>query len=183
MLPNVQFELMDAESLCIDRQLFDVIICSEVLEHLHHPEILLSQLYRLLKKDGILIITVPNGRGPRELLVTRPILYFRNRQGRIWNTIQFLKRSLGYQGVTVQSAADNLDHVQFFTRNRLIRIAEQNGFVITRWAKSNFIEDVFPFSFLTKRIPYLQKLDCRLADVLPFACTGGFMMVWKKNLP
>lgn len=39
---------------------FDVIIASEVLEHLNHPEKFFEEVTRVLKEDGILIITTPN---------------------------------------------------------------------------------------------------------------------------
>ena len=38
---------------------FDGIYCSNVFEHLEEPEFALYELLRILKKDGILIITVP----------------------------------------------------------------------------------------------------------------------------
>ena len=41
-------------------QAFDLIICSEVLEHLFRPEHVVAEIHRLLTIDGIGIITVPN---------------------------------------------------------------------------------------------------------------------------
>lgn len=41
---------------------FDVIFCTEVLEHLLHPEIALSNLMAALEEKGIIVITVPDGR-------------------------------------------------------------------------------------------------------------------------
>jgi len=38
---------------------FDVILCSEVFEHLPNPVLALNEFQRLLKKDGILILTTP----------------------------------------------------------------------------------------------------------------------------
>lgn len=38
---------------------FDAILCSEVLEHLPHPNLALKEFSRLLKKDGVLLITAP----------------------------------------------------------------------------------------------------------------------------
>lgn len=38
---------------------FDLIICSEVLEHLKSPELALQEFFRVLKQDGKIIITVP----------------------------------------------------------------------------------------------------------------------------
>ncbi len=39
---------------------FDGIICSEVLEHLFNPLVLINESIRILKKNGIMILTVPN---------------------------------------------------------------------------------------------------------------------------
>lgn len=40
--------------------IFDVVIASEVLEHLNHPEKFFEEVTRVLKDGGILIITTPN---------------------------------------------------------------------------------------------------------------------------
>lgn len=178
--PNVRFRVQSAEELKATGEQFDVIICSEVLEHLHNPSALLEVLHSSLKPDGILIVTVPNGQGPRETLVTKPILKMREDNGFLWKTVSKLKKKLGYTGTTVQSSADNLDHVQFFTRDKLTGLAAKNKFRIVRFGKANFIEDVFPFSIFTKRIKFLQRLDCKVAEVLPYSCTGGFFSVWEK---
>lgn len=39
---------------------FDLIWCSEVLEHLKDPGLVLAQMSKLLKKNGIIVLTVPN---------------------------------------------------------------------------------------------------------------------------
>ena len=46
---------------------FDVIICSEVLEHLEDPTIILKKLNKSLYTDGILLGSVPNGYGLTEI--------------------------------------------------------------------------------------------------------------------
>lgn len=38
---------------------FDTIICSDVLEHLYHPKEFLKELYRILRKEGHLLLNVP----------------------------------------------------------------------------------------------------------------------------
>jgi len=43
----------------IPKERFDVIYCLEVLEHTFEPNDILNQLYKLLKKDGIIYISVP----------------------------------------------------------------------------------------------------------------------------
>lgn len=38
---------------------FDVVLCTEVLEHLPYPELAIKEFSRILKKDGIMILTAP----------------------------------------------------------------------------------------------------------------------------
>lgn len=182
-LPNVRFETKSAEELVASGQKYDAVICSEVLEHLQNPGALLEVLYQTLADNGKLIITVPNGKGPRETFVTKPVLRMRAQNSWLWRSVVAIKKSMGYTGTTVQSAADNLDHVQFFSKRDLERLSGQHGFAITGFGKANFVEDVFPFSFFTKRLPLLQKLDCKVADLLPYRFTGGFFTVWEKRRP
>lgn len=178
--PNITYHVVAAGNLPATPQYYSAIICSEVIEHLHQPSLLLQIIHESLVSDGILIVTVPNGFGPRELLVTKPVQYLARKNNFITRLVFRAKRSMGYTGTTVQSSADDLSHVQFFTRSSLNNLAKTNGFEIDTIRKTNFIEQVFPFSLFAKRSLLLQKADCTLADKLPLAFTSGFMMVWRK---
>jgi len=179
--PNVRFEVVSAEELVADGHHFHAVICSEVLEHLNDPGKLLNVLHQLLDVDGALIVTVPNGKGPREMLVTRPVIAMQKKNNWMWKGVQKMKTAFGYRGTTVQSSADDLTHIQFFTKSSLQQLANSTRFSIIRFGKTNFIEDVFPFSFFAKKIKALQKFDCAVAELLPYNMTGGFMTVWEKN--
>ena len=178
---NVSFSAMDAETMRASGLRYDAIVCSEVLEHLNNPGSLLKQLFEILKDDGILLVTVPNGTGPRESLVTKPFLKLRRKNNWAWRSVLKLKKTLGYSGTTIQSDADNLDHIQFFTRDQLNKLSQENGFNIQKIESSNFIDDIFPISLIASKSRFLQTLDARLADVLPVSLTGGYLMVWRKN--
>ena len=39
---------------------FDIVVCTETLEHIYDYEIVINELLRVLKKDGLLIVTFPN---------------------------------------------------------------------------------------------------------------------------
>ncbi|PZR27821.1 MAG: hypothetical protein DI535_08720 [Citrobacter freundii] len=179
--PNVRFEVMSAEQLIADGQKYHAVICSEVLEHLNEPSKLLVSLQQLLHDDGILIVTVPNGKGPRETFVTRPMIALQKKQNWVWKAMLKIKSALGYKGTTIQSDAADLTHIQFFTRKSLSKLAGENKFQIQRFGKTNFVEDVFPFSMVTKRVKFLQKADCAFAEILPYNFTGGFLTVWTKS--
>lgn len=180
--PNVSFDVISAEQLIAEGKKYNAIICSEVLEHLNKPGDLLETLYQSLTDNGVLIVTVPNGMGPREVFVTKPVIRMQKKNNFVWRGVQKLKKLLGYKGTTAQSDASDLTHIQFFTRKSLNSLAQTNNFKIIKYGKTNFIEDVFPFSILSKRMKFLQKIDCAIAEILPYGWTGGFVTVWKKNI-
>lgn len=178
--PNVRFEAVSAEQLVANGQRYHAVICSEVLEHLNDPGRLLKVLYDSLHPDGVLIVTVPNGKGPRESFVTKPVISMQKKNNWMWKTVKKIKKLFGYSGTTVQSSADDLTHIQFFTRKSLTRLAEENKFSIKEFGKTNFMDDVFPFSLITKKVRLFQKWDCDIAEILPHQFTGGFVTVWEK---
>jgi 2-polyprenyl-3-methyl-5-hydroxy-6-metoxy-1,4-benzoquinol methylase len=180
-LPNVKFDVVSAEQLVADGKKYHAIVCSEVIEHLNQPEKLLNVLYSSLTDDGILIVTVPNGKGPRELLVTKPVIALQKKNNWAWRLLLKIKGFLGYKGTTVQSDASDLTHIQFFTRKSLDKLAQSSGFEIVKFGKTNFIDDIFPISFVTKKIKILQKWDCAVAEKLPYQLTGSFVSAWQKK--
>jgi SAM-dependent methyltransferase len=50
---------MDITAINYDNESFDVVICNHVLEHIPDDKKALSELYRILKKDGWAILLVP----------------------------------------------------------------------------------------------------------------------------
>lgn len=58
--PKIEFIEADAEKIPFEDEEFDIIIMSDVLEHVKSEELALNEVYRVLKKNGKLIITVPN---------------------------------------------------------------------------------------------------------------------------
>jgi len=52
----------DAENLAFSSESFDLVLASEVVEHLWNPQNFLNEAYRILKTDGYLIISTPEGK-------------------------------------------------------------------------------------------------------------------------
>jgi SAM-dependent methyltransferase len=50
----------DASVLPFEAESFDVVVCSEVLEHLFEPQFATAEAFRVLRPEGRLIVTVPN---------------------------------------------------------------------------------------------------------------------------
>lgn len=81
---------------------FSVVFCSEVIEHMTSPELLIAEMHRVLKPGGTLVLSTPNSA--------------------FW-----LYRFLGVFGFTV-SELQHPKHFQFFSRRSLLTLLSSAGF-------------------------------------------------------
>lgn len=63
-LNNVVFLRQSAEEFVKTNHKFDVIICSEVIEHIHEDKVFLKKLRKLLKAKGVLLLSTPSINAP-----------------------------------------------------------------------------------------------------------------------
>jgi ubiquinone/menaquinone biosynthesis C-methylase UbiE len=56
----ISFIIYNGERLAFQNNCFDIIIVNHVLEHIQKPEIVLTELSRVAKKNGLIYIEVPN---------------------------------------------------------------------------------------------------------------------------
>lgn len=57
---KAKLSLQNLEDLNFPNEYFDVVICTEVIEHVENYKKVIKELKRILKKNGLLIITFPN---------------------------------------------------------------------------------------------------------------------------
>ncbi len=176
---NITFKIIDANSFSINDE-FDAIVCSEVLEHLDTPSELVESIYRILKPGGVLVATVPNGYGPREVIITKPMQWLH--KNKFDGPILFIKKLMGYSNTTRQSSNPDLTHTQFFSVSAIQNLMKTKGFVLKNFNNADFVERIFPYSFLTRRIHFLQQLDCFIANYIPKYFTSGFYTSWVKPI-
>ncbi len=100
-------EVEDAWPKELRNKVFDVIIISEVLEHLFAPEHLLMQLRRSSDTQTTIIITVPN------------ILFWKNRLRIFLGHFEYEERGLMDRG-----------HIHFFSWNSLRSLVTESGFIL-----------------------------------------------------
>lgn len=58
--PGTDFFLLDAHELPFKADSFDAVISIETIEHLGKPADFLKECHRILKRDGVLILSTPN---------------------------------------------------------------------------------------------------------------------------
>lgn len=88
---------------------FDVIVAGDVLEHLPRPEVLLGSLRRLLKPDGVLLLSLPN------------VANITVRLGLLFGRFRYAPRGI-------------LDrtHLRFYTRKTGRALLEESGYRVLR---------------------------------------------------
>ena len=155
---------------------FDLILCSEVLEHLEDPDALLTAMCAKLAPGGRILITIPNGYGLREIggrversLREMPLLR---------RLLPALRRWLTRHGMvaeTVKVATHSLNpdqgHVQKFTRPDIERRLQAHDLEVVDWKNSFVILSVFR---TRSGLSAIERVDSWMADHLPPACASGW---------
>lgn len=180
-LKNCNFQLGNASDVQRLGRSFDAVICSEVLEHAYEPISILFAAHAVLKQDGILIVTVPNGYGPFEVSNKLWGLIPKNKHiARLCMSLKYrLPREANVQ--SVNTSGEGSQHVQFFTKKRLYRLFETTGFKIINSRSSDFISGIIPFHHVIRKSALLCRIDFALADVLPSAVVSGWYFTLRKS--
>jgi 2-polyprenyl-3-methyl-5-hydroxy-6-metoxy-1,4-benzoquinol methylase len=100
-----QGELIDAH---YPDNYFDYVYCNHVIEHVLDPITYMKEMYRILKKDGILYVGTPD---------RKCILY------KLYRSYRFLLRS-------VPQIVDGIEHTFIFSKKNLRSLALKEGFKI-----------------------------------------------------
>ena len=161
---NAEFVFGKVEDLP-EGETFDVVILSEVLEHMTNPRDLLAASVRHMTHDGMLIVTVPNGYGEFEIdsWVFRTL--------RLQKVVDVLARHKN----EVLGGTDNQEsgHVQFFTRTRLKQLFAKCDLVSIREEAGSFFAGPIVGHFLA-RSTRLIEWNARITNRLPFALASSW---------
>jgi 2-polyprenyl-3-methyl-5-hydroxy-6-metoxy-1,4-benzoquinol methylase len=176
--PNATFSVMDANEL-VGQERFDVINCSELFKHLPQPEKLAESAWGLLERDGLLLATIPNGRGPEEIVRRFPVTTSLGRK-----VLTVLRRTVLRRAEKVQTENIDSPHLWYFSHGELRRLLERAGFVVIAVRNWTFFFMQSHYLFLrllTRRgsrlFRKLDDLDSYLADRVPLALGGGWLFI------
>jgi 2-polyprenyl-3-methyl-5-hydroxy-6-metoxy-1,4-benzoquinol methylase len=178
--PDARFLVHDL-SLAPLPERYDLVVCSEVLEHLPDPAPLVRGLAGAMADGALLIVTVPNGYGPREVLGR---LEHRIRRSRVAAPLAGAVRSLlrmksAKEKWEMHTSCQEQDHVQKFTPGSLTRLLSDGGLEVTRWVNSFWLLSLFGKA--QQGTGFAARLDEGLADLLPRWCASGWFVVCRKR--
>jgi 2-polyprenyl-3-methyl-5-hydroxy-6-metoxy-1,4-benzoquinol methylase len=178
--PNAQFMVHNlAEQPLLEK--FVLVICSEVLEHLSDPGPLFRAMVEVLSPRGLLIITIPNGYGPREVLGR---LEGRLRQSSLCKPLvdrfrQLFGMSLAAEKCRMHTSNPDQDHVQKFTPGQIKNLIESEGLGVIEWVNSFWLLSLFGRAKAGTN--GMARLDSWLADLGPAICSSGWYIVCEKR--
>lgn len=197
--PNATFRHADTAALLAAGERYDVVIASEVLEHLEDPLPFLRSLLALMDPGGILILTTPNGYGWFEWEkylwedcgVGEWILAWHEQWVRLTQRLKApIKRAIGWKPRPVPpvppweylTSTNNTasPHLQRFRWSRLKRLMALAGLAIVGSAKSSLFCGNITHFYLRNRRTFIA-LNARCMDYLPRQCAAGWYVVCQRD--
>jgi SAM-dependent methyltransferase len=151
---------------------YDVVILSEVLEHMGEPAALLAASAARMAEDGILIVTVPNGFGEFEIdsWVFRALRLQRLVDALVRNRREVLGSTDNHQS----------GHVQFFTRRRLRDMFAQCDLVVFRESGASLFAGPLAGITLARSARFIEW-NSRVTDRLPLALSSGWYFALRRH--
>lgn len=171
-LTNVEFLLQNAETMDLEKK-FDVVIACEIIEHSEYPDLVVKSIRRHLNKNGIAIVSVPNGYCLWEIVVSR-FLQKSKLVAKFYRSPRIFKKMTG---ATTPFYSNNAFcfHINFFSYGRFKKLLHDEGFKILHVDHSDL--GIFPE---WKGFRLFKKVECKIADYVPHVLAGGWLMVIEK---
>jgi SAM-dependent methyltransferase len=147
---------------------FDVVIASEVFEHVLEPEKLAANIRRHMRPGSVLVVTTPNGYGPWEMKNRlNPLVYVAR--------MDCVRRWLGKPPFVRGSGPD---HCQFYTRSRLCSYFEALSMRLISSSNSDFLSSL---ARSLRSRGAIAQLDIKLADCVPAWAASGWYFAFELS--
>lgn len=136
---------------------FDLVVCKDVFEHLINPEHTLSEIARVLKKDGLLLLHVPN----HFPLIGRLRFLFTNNI----DTFSFFREESRW----------TFPHIRFYEHHDSLKVLTSHNFSLVLDLSHHF--QAVP---ILSRFNFLRSVTKYLTSHFPNQFAAGFTYLVKK---
>jgi SAM-dependent methyltransferase len=144
--PNVHLVRGDLTRSAFPDACFDLVLCSEVIEHLHESSRALGEMGRLLRPGGVLILSTPQRYSPLE----------------VCSKVALHPRMIGLTRRVYREPVVRTGHINLMTRGALHRELDRAGFVIRETHAAGVYLPVAAEAFGERALRIEQALDRRL---------------------
>lgn len=108
------------DGLDFSNKYFDVVICLSVIEYTFDPYFTINEIGRVLKKDGVLVISMPNA------------AFIGERIKLLFGKLPNVAKAAGWQGGRLHN----------FTESSVVKLLENNGFNVEKVCGSGFLSKI-----------------------------------------
>jgi SAM-dependent methyltransferase len=176
---NLEYQVMDVTNLELDDKTFDVVVAFEVIEHLQNQEKFLAEIARVLRDDGLFIISTPNREIYRLGLEPNP---FHTKEFNFEEFYKILKKYFYnvkifaqnyFAGILIAPVFDNLQvNKEVVIDNSLLKGNSQPLYFVALCSQSELLETIHVrklIHFSYDRDEYLGKIQAEFEDKLTWA--------------
>lgn len=159
--------------------LFDVIVYADILEHLENPLAILQDHSRMLKEGGMIIGSVPNGKGPFEkekkidklLALSAGIRFAAKLKGKVIGRGSLCSEIIPYNS--------DSGHSRFFSMESLVSTLHEGGFEIEHFRKGAFLGG--PLSERVLRCVWIKEANSKIGDFLLYWAVSTWYFTARKR--
>lgn len=175
--PNAKFFKKRLEECELDA--FDIIIASEMLEHLESPKELLGEIKKRINPDSMLIVTVPNGYGCFEFEKAIVSIFWKIPfTKKILHKIKTWEQRKKLSIPITLNAEDK--HLQHFTLFSIKKILNEAGFEIVKQKNTSLLGG--PISErIWGRCNFFLSISEKLGDIFPAFLANGWYFILKNK--
>jgi SAM-dependent methyltransferase len=167
--PNLRYATPDELS---GERRFDLVVASEVLEHVDEPARFLTDLGARVAPGGRLVVTVPNGFGAFEwMALAEALLHLSGLQSIIRRLLRRGRNAPVAAAPSVTLA--NSPHINFFGFRELDRLFATTGLVVRRYRARTLLCGYIVDDLLVRA--RLVAWNAAVADRLPAWCASDWM--------
>ncbi|WP_456401983.1 class I SAM-dependent methyltransferase [Persephonella sp.] len=165
----------------IKNEKFDIVIISEVLEHVESPINFLREFTHYGHEETLYLITIPNGYGIFEIdslfynILRLQLRILKNFKNKI-----FPKSNIKNQEVTTGATCSESPHINFFTYCAIKNIFYKANLEVIKYKGRTFACGPI-ISRLINRFDILIRINSFLGEKLPPQFVSGWMFVLKKS--
>jgi SAM-dependent methyltransferase len=176
-LPNLSFGGPEAFK---EARRAELVIASEVIEHVESPERFLAVACEHLSPDGRVVVTLPNGYGPFEIVSLLEVLL---RLTGAFSVLRRVKRSLagGGESAPARGTLAASPHISFFSYGDILKVFARSGLEVERYRARTLLCG-FGLDVLVRALG-LERWNARVADALPRRWVSGWMFALRPASP
>ncbi len=157
-------------------QKYDLVIISEVIEHISQQDNIQETIFSILKDEGVVYITVPNGYGAYELTAFA------------WRLLNMSRLVFSNKGKNIKTNVDNCDldtlssspHISFYTYTSFIKSFNSAGFVVKHYFPI-MLSHINIMRWMSSTFPYVAKMNFEKCLYFHYKVNDDWGFVMSKN--